>query len=82
MINTPTTNATPEATPPLNRTYTISETSLSRAEKQDCKMKRRKHRRQMLAKLSQQEDHFLKECITVAEDERTDMAKADLTDGR
>ena len=45
-------------------------------------MKRRKHRRQTLAKLAQQEDQFLEQCITLAEDERTDMAKADFTDGR
>ena len=45
-------------------------------------MKRRKHRRQTLAKLAQQEDQFLEQCITLAEDERTDMAKANFTDGR
>ena len=45
-------------------------------------MKRRNHRRETLAKLARQEDHFLDECITVAEDERTDMAKANTTDGR
>ena len=36
----------------------------------------------MLAKLKQQDDHFLKESITLAEDERTVMAKADTTDER
>ena len=45
-------------------------------------MKRRKHRQETLAQLARQEDHFLDECITVAEDERTVMAKADTTDGR
>ena len=51
-----------EATPPHDRTYTLSEKGLSRAEKQDRKMKRRKHRRQTLAKLAQQEDQFLEQC--------------------
>ena len=46
-------------------------------EKQDRKLKRRQHRRETLAQLAHQEDHFLDECITVAEDERTVMAKAD-----
>jgi hypothetical protein len=35
------------------------------------------HRRQTLQRLAQQEDHFLEESITTAEDERTAMAKAD-----
>jgi hypothetical protein len=33
------------------------------------------HRRQTLQRLSQQEDHFLEESVTTAEDERTAMAK-------
>jgi hypothetical protein len=35
------------------------------------------HRRQTLQRLAQQDDHFLEESITTAEDERTAMAKAD-----
>ncbi len=34
------------------------------------------HRRQTLQQLAQQDDHFLEESITTAEDERTAMAKA------
>ena len=45
-------------------------------------MKRRKYRHETLKRLAQQEDHFLDDCITMAEDERTVMAKADTTDGR
>jgi deoxyribodipyrimidine photolyase len=40
------------------------------------------HRRQTLQQLAQQDDLFLKESITTAEDERTAMAKADKTDPR
>ena len=40
------------------------------------------HRRQTLQWLAQQEDNFLKESITVAEDERTETAKADTTEVR
>ena len=36
----------------------------------------------MLAKLKQKDDHFLKDSITLAEDEHTIMAKADTTDER
>ena len=36
----------------------------------------------MLVRLSQQEDHFLEESITVAENERTAMAKSDTMDRR
>ena len=35
------------------------------------------HHRQTLQRLAQQDDHFLEESITTAEDERTAMAKAD-----
>jgi hypothetical protein len=35
------------------------------------------HRRQTLQRLAQQDNHFLEESITTAEDERTAMAKAD-----
>jgi putative cell wall-binding protein len=51
-------------------------------EKQDRKLKQRQHRRETLAQLARQEDHFLDECITVSEDERTVMAKADTTNGK
>jgi hypothetical protein len=50
-------------------------------EKQDRKLKQRQHRRETLEQLARQEDHFLDDCITVAEDERTVMAKADTTNG-
>jgi hypothetical protein len=40
------------------------------------------HRRQTLQRLALQDDHFLEESITVAEDERTAMAKADTTEVR
>ena len=36
----------------------------------------------MLQRLAQQDDHFLEESITVAEDERTATAKADTTEVR
>ena len=71
-----------ETPPSSDRKYSISEIALNKMEKHDRKMKRRNHRRETLAKLASQEDHFLDECITVAEDERTDMAKANTTDGR
>ena len=45
-------------------------------------MKRRMHRRQTLQRLSQQDNHFLVESITTAEDERTAMAKTDTTELR
>ena len=45
-------------------------------------MKRRQHRRHTLETLAQQEDQFLEESITTAEDERTAMAKADATNGQ
>ena len=38
------------------------------------------HRRQTLQRLAQQEDHFLEESITTAEDERTAMSKDDKKD--
>jgi hypothetical protein len=53
--------------------------TLSKEEKQERKMQRRNHRKQTLLRLEQQEDHFLDECITTAEDERTDIAKNDTT---
>ena len=40
------------------------------------------HARQMLQRLAQQDDHFLKESITLAEDERTSTAKADTAEVR
>ena len=40
------------------------------------------HRRQKLQQLAQQDDHFLEESITVAEDEHTATAKADTTEVR
>ncbi len=40
------------------------------------------HRRQTLQRLAQQDDLFLKERITTAEDEHTAMAKANKTDSR
>ncbi len=51
-------------------------------EKQDRKLKQRMHRRQTLQRLAQQDDHFLEESITVAEDERTATAKANTTEVR
>jgi hypothetical protein len=71
-----------ETPPPSERKYSISEIALSKMEKHDTKIKQHNHRRETLAKLSRQEDHFLDECITMAKDERTDMAKANTTDGR
>jgi hypothetical protein len=68
--------------PAPERQYSISEDALSKTEKQDRKVKRWKHRRDTLARLAQQEDHFLDNCITMAEDERTVMAEADTADGR
>ncbi len=79
---TPTIATTPDATPPSNQTYIFSERSLNEKEKQDQKLKRRMHRRQTLQRLAQQDDLFLEESITTAEDERTAMAKADETDSR
>jgi hypothetical protein len=55
---------------------------LNEKEKQDQKLKRRMHRRQKLQQLAQQDDLFLEESITTAEDERTEMAKADKTEPR
>ena len=82
-ITTPPTIPVAQAAPPApDRKYSISEVSLSRMEKQDQKLKRHQHRRKTSAQLARQEDHFLDECITVAVDERTVMAKADTTDGR
>ena len=40
------------------------------------------HRRQTLQRLAQQDNHFLEESITVAEDEHTATAKADTTEVR
>ena len=40
------------------------------------------HRRQTLQQLAEQDDHFLEESITVAEDEHTATAKADTTEVR
>ena len=40
------------------------------------------HRRQTLQQLALQDNHFLEESITVAEDERTTMAKANTTEVR
>jgi hypothetical protein len=40
------------------------------------------HRRQTLQRLAQQDNLFLEESITTAEDERTAMAKANKTDSR
>jgi hypothetical protein len=56
--------------------------TLSREENQEQKMQRRNHRRQTLLRLEQQEDHFLNECITTAEDERTVIAKNDTTNSK
>ena len=39
-------------------------------------------RRQTLQRLTQQDNHFLEESITVVEDERTATAKADTTEVR
>ena len=74
--------ASNDTTPPIERTYTISERYLNKKEKQDRILKLRMHRRQMLQRLAQQDDHFLEESITVAEDERTAPAKADTTEVR
>ncbi len=46
------------------------------------KTKRQMHRRQTLQRLAQQDDNFLEESITTAEDERTGMAKAEKTEVR
>ena len=40
------------------------------------------HRRQMLQRLAQQDNHFFEESITVAEDERKATAKTDTTEVR
>ena len=40
------------------------------------------HRRQTLQQLAEQDDHFLEESITVAEDERTATAKANTKEVR
>ena len=65
----------PNTAPPIEWTYTISERSLNPKEKLDWKLKWRMHRRQTLQLLALQDNHFLKESIKVAEDERTAMAK-------
>ncbi len=70
-IDTTTITTKPDATPPSTCTYTLSERSLNKKEKQDQKLKRRMHRRQTLQRLAQQDDLFLEESITTAEDERT-----------
>ena len=80
--NIPTIPIAQEAPPAPERQYSISEVSLNRLEKQDRKLKRRQHRRETLDQLARQEDHFLDDCITVAEDERTVTAKADTTNGK
>ena len=67
---------------PIKQKYTMSEKLQNKKEKQDCKLKRRMHRRQTLQLLAQQDNHFLKESITMAEDERTAMAKADTKEVR
>ena len=82
ITTNPDTEANNDTTPPIERTYTISERSLNKKKKQDRKLKRRMHRRQMLQRLALQDDHFLDESITVAEAERTAMAKADTTEVR
>jgi len=45
-------------------------------------MKQRMHRRQTFQRLAQQDNHFLEESITVAEDEHTATAKANTTEVR
>jgi hypothetical protein len=58
----------------MEQQFTMSEdiaNTLSKEEKQERKMQRRNHRKQTLLRLEQQEDHFLDECVTTAEDERT-----------
>ncbi len=62
--------------------YTFSERLLNEREKQDQKLKRCMHPKKTLQRLAQQDDLFLEESITTAEDERTAMAKADKTDSR
>ena len=57
----------------------MSEILTTKNEQHARKMQRRKHRLQTLQRLAQQEDLFLDECITSAEDERTVMAKNDTT---
>ena len=51
--NKATITTTPDATPPSNRTYTLSERSLNEKEKQDQKLKRCMHRKQTLQRLAQ-----------------------------
>ena len=80
--NTKTSTIIPNTTPPSNRTYTISERSLNKKEKQDQKLKQRMHRRQTLQRLAQQDDHFLEENIIVAEVECTATTKASTTEVR
>ena len=55
---------------------------LTTEEKHERKMQRRNHRKLTLERLAQQEDLFLDECITTAEDERTVMAKNDATNNK
>ena len=70
----------PDTAIPIEQTYTLSERYQNKKGKQDCKLKQRMHRRQTLQRLAQQDNLFLKESITTAEDERTAMAKADKTE--
>jgi len=74
--------ASNNTTPSIEQTYTISERSLNKKERQDQKLKRRMHCRQTLQRLAQQDNYFLEESITLAEDERTATAKADTTEVR
>ena len=70
----PETTQQPNTAIAIEQTYTISERLHNKEEKQDQKLKRRIHRRQMLQRLAQQDDHFLEESITAAEDEHTARA--------
>ena len=63
------------------RKFTMSE-KLTNEEKHERKLQRRNHRKLTLQRLAQQEDHFLDECITTAEDERTVMAKNDASNSK
>jgi hypothetical protein len=56
----------------------MSEILTSKEEKQERKRLRQKHRLATFRRLAQQEDLFLDECITTAEDERTILAKKDV----
>ena len=59
--------------------YMMSDIPGTKADKQERKIQQREHFKLTLILLAQQDDLFLNNCITQAEDKQTTMAKADTT---